>query len=362
MRNIDKNEVTKIMILGSIGIGNLLLFSPALKAVRKEFPDAHITFIVLKESFKQLYEHSPDVDEIMIVDKKRYPGVWGNIKLISELRRKKFDVSIITFPANRFEYNLLSFLSGAKRRIAHKYNRKSLISVSFLQNCRVPVDYTIHDLDQNLNLLKGLDIKFTGERRLHINVTKENHKQAEQFLEKNGLKNKELIIGFHPGSSVERGMIMKRWEKEKYAELAQRIVAKYGASVLIFGGNDEDELKMYIEESTGEGVLNVSGISLISAAALIGKCSLFISTDSGIMHIAAAMDVKTIALFGLSDPLRTAPYGDKHIVIRTGIYCSPCWSIHNLGIGVVRCVHPENMCMKGISVDRVFQEAERALS
>lgn len=362
MRNINKNKIKKIMILGSIGIGNLLLFSPALKALKKEFPNAHITFIVLKKSFEQLYEHSPDVDEIIIVEKKLYPGVWGKIKLISELRKKKFDVSITTFPANRFEYNLLPFLSGAKLRIAHKYNLKVLTSLSFLQNHRVPVDYTIHDLEQNLNLLKGLDMDFNGERRLYINVTEENRKEAEQFLEKNGLKNKKLIIGFHPGSSVERGMIMKRWDKKKYAELAQRIVKKYDASVLIFGGNDEDELKAYIKESAGEGVLNVSGLSLMDTAALIGKCSLFISNDSGLMHVAAAMDVKTIALFGLSDPLRTAPYGDKHTVVRTGIDCSPCWSIHNLGAGVVRCVHSDNICMKGITVDRVLQEVEIAFS
>ena len=362
MRNLNKTEIKKIMILGSIGIGNLLLFSPALKAVRKEFPDAHITFIVLKESFKRLYERSPDIDEIMIVEKKLYPGVRGKIKLIFELRRKKFDLSITTFPANRFEYNLLPFLSGAKRRIAHKYNRKTLTSLSFLQNYRVPVDYTIHDLDQNLNLLKALDIDFTGERRLHIDVTEKNQREAEQFLEKNGLKNKDMIVGFHPGSSIERGMIMKRWQKERYAELAQKIVAKYGSPVLLFGGNDEEELKRFIKESAGEGVLSVSGISLMSTTALIGKCSLFISNDSGLMHIAAAVDVKTIALFGPSDPLRTAPYGDKHTVIRTGIDCCPCWSIHNLGAGVVRCVHSENICMKGITVDRVFQEAERALS
>ncbi|MFC1558575.1 glycosyltransferase family 9 protein [candidate division KSB1 bacterium] len=362
MRNIDKTKIKKIMILGSIGIGNLLLFSQTLKAVKKEFQNAHFTFIVLKESFKQLYEHSPDVDEIMIVEKKLYPGVRGKIKLIFELRKKKFDLSITTFPANRFEYNLLPFLSGAKRRIAHKYNRKTLTSLSFLQNHRVPVDYTIHDLDQNLNLLKELNIDFTGERKLHIDITQENQKEAEQFLEKNGLKNKDIIVGFHPGSSVERGMIMKQWEKEKYAELAHSIVSKYEATVLVFGGNDEEELKTYIEESAGKGVLKVSGISLMDTAALIGNCSLFISNDSGLMHIAVGMDVKTIALFGPSDPLRTAPHGVKHIVIRTGIECSPCWSIHNLGVGVVRCVHSKNLCMKEITVNRVFQDVEKALS
>ena len=98
MKKISNKNIKNIMILGSIGIGNLLLFSPALKLIRREFPDAKITLVVLKEAFKYLYENSDEIDDIMVVEEKKYPYLKDKIKLALELRRKKFNLSITTFP------------------------------------------------------------------------------------------------------------------------------------------------------------------------------------------------------------------------------------------------------------------------
>ena len=354
LKEIDKNKIERIMILGAVGIGNLLLFSPALKAVRREFPNARITLIVLGDSFKYLYEDSDEVDEIMVVEQKKYPQVTDKIRLILQLRKKKFNLSITTFPSNRFEYNLLPFLSGAKYRIAHKYPLKYLRSLSFLQNFKVEVDMNVHDLEQNLNLLKPLDIDSVIEKKIFFKISNDNRKKALEVLHERGLNDNKTILGFHPGSSVERGMYFKRWEAEKFAELGKRLIEKFGLNILIFGGQEENTIKEDIQCLIGDGSFVVSELSLKDTAALIEKCRLFVSNDSGLMHIAVAVDVKTIAIFGPSDPLRTAPYGNEHVIIRKKVECSPCWSIKNLGVGKVKCRYNQNICMEKIEVDEVF--------
>ena len=105
----------------------------------------------------------------------------------------------------------------------------------------------------------------------------------------------------------------------------------------------------------------VHGLDLLSTAALVGRCALFITNDSGLMHVAVAMGVRTIAIFGPTDPGRTAPYGKDDVVIRTGIDCSPCWSIHNLGVGNVNCIHPENRCLTELPVEHVKKAVELQL-
>jgi heptosyltransferase-2 len=354
MKKIDKEKIERIMILGAIGIGNLLLFSPALKIIRREFPNARITLIILKESFKFLYEGDNEIDEIMIVDEREYPTIIDRFKLIFELRRKRFDLSITTFPSNRFEYNLLPFLAGAKYRISHKYPLKYWRSLSFLQNVKIPVKMDIHDLDQNLNLLEPLNINTNIERRIYLNISDDNRNKASGFLKERGINENDVIIGIHPGSSIERGMIFKRWEAEKFVELGKRLIKSFGVNILIFGGEEENQLKSEIQKNIGEKTFTVAGISLKDTAGLIERCKLFITSDSGIMHIAVAMNVKTIALFGPTDSLRTSPYGGNHIVIRKILECSPCWSIRNLGVGNVNCKYFENVCMKKIEVDEVF--------
>ncbi len=354
MKKINKKNIKNIMILGSIGIGNLLLFSPALKLIRREFPDAKLTLIILKKAFKYLYGNSEEIDEIMVVEEKKYPCLKDKIKLILELRRKKFNLSITTFPSNRFEYNLLPFLAGVKYRIANRYPLKYWRSLSFLQNLKVSVDMNIHDLEQNLNLLKPLNINSDIEKKIYLEISNKNSKKAAELLKNMEINEKNILLGFHPGSSLERGMILKRWKDGKFAELGKKLIEKFEVKILIFGGKEEDKLKEDIKKLIGKGSYTVSDISLLDTAALIEKCKIFVSNDSGLMHIAVAMNVKTVALFGPSDPQRTSPYGEKHIVIKKKLDCNPCWSIKNLGVGRIKCEYNYCKPMEQIEVEEVF--------
>ncbi|KPK91077.1 hypothetical protein AMJ80_07695 [bacterium SM23_31] len=358
----DQGRIEKILIIGAIGIGNLLLFSGTLRRIRRHFASAHITIIVLKEGFKALYENDPSVDEVLVLDVDKVKTFRQKIVFIWKMRKSRYQLCITTFPANRIEYNLLAFFSGAKRRVAHKYAAKKLRSLSFLQNVRIPVEPELHDLEQNLNLLKAFGITPDDEdHRLFLNIPEQAHDNARQYMKENDLYDKQLI-GMHPGSSVERGMILKRWPSVYFAELCDWLTETIDACILLFGGKEEERLREEIAVKTRHKSLIVTGLDLLSTASLIGKCALFVSNDSGLMHIAAAMGVQTIAIFGPTDPGRTAPYGQEHRVIRTGTECSPCWSINNLGVGTVRCIHPENICLTELPVEMVKEVISSKLS
>ena len=365
MKQIPENEqsrIEKILIIGAIGIGNLILFSGTLRRIRRHFASAHITIIVLREGFKELYENDPSIDEVLVLDVDKVKSIGQKIAFIRKLRRSRYQLCITTFPANRLEYNLLAFISGARWRVAHKYTTKKLKSLSFLQNVRIPVNAELHDLEQNLNLLKVFGIIPDDEdHRLFLSVPERAHDNVQSYMKENNLTDMPLI-GMHPGSSVERGMILKRWPELYFAELCDWLTETFGAHILLFGGKEEERLREEIAAKSRHNPLIVTGLDLSSTAALIGKCTLFVSNDSGLMHVAAAMGVKTIAVFGPTDPGRTAPYGPDHQVIRTGIECSPCWSINNLGVGMVKCIHPENICLTQLPVEMVKKVISSKLS
>jgi len=346
-------NIKSILIIGSIGIGNLLLFSGTLRRIRSHFSNARISIIVLKSGFRDIYENDPSVDEVIVLDINKIKTIKQKISFILSLRKNKYDMCITTFPANRIEYNILARISGARFRVTHGYELKSFKTLSFLQNIRIPVVKDLHDLEQNLNLLTAFGITPAEEdRTVSLPLAAENTEIAKRYLTDNDLSDK-LLIGMHAGSSSERGMHLKRWQPEKFAELADWIDSEYNAEVILFGGPEELELREKIKEMAQTDLHIVSGVNLLTTAAMIAKCRLFITNDSGLMHVSVAVGVQTAAFFGPSDPGRTAPYGDNHRVIRLGMDCSPCWSIKNLGVGWVNCIHPENYCILNIETDAV---------
>jgi heptosyltransferase-2 len=356
------SHIEKIVIIGAIGIGNLILFSGMLRRIRKIFPQARITILVLKESFKPLYENDSNVDEIIVLDVDKTKSLQDKLRFLFMVRRKRYDVCITTFPSNRIEYNVLAFLIGARYRIAHNYATKQLKTLSFLQNIRILVDTGLHDGEQNCNLLRAFGVEPSEEdKNLYISIGEEAHRIAQDYIKQRNLEEK-MLIGMHPGSSAERGMHLKRWSIQNFALLNDWLFETYNAVILLFGGVEEAPLRQEIISLATHKPIAIEGLDFLSTAAIIGRCTLFISSDSGLMHVSSVMGVPTIALFGPTDPGRTRPYGAKHIVVRTGIDCSPCWSINNLGVGTVRCIHPENYCMTQLSVEIVKTAVSKILA
>ena len=354
-----------IAVFSISGIGNTIFAVPMLRRLRQSYPEAKITLFVRFPAAKNLLSHCPYVDDIIIVDNNTVKGLKSRFRLILDLRRKKFDLNITAFPSEKREKNLFSYLIGAHVRVAHKYINEKITDLGFLQTTRIPVDTTIHDLDQSLSLLEALGIDISrADRRLQVWVPAEDEQFAFEYLKKllgEEKREAKIIIGFHAGSSNEFGMLHKRWGIHNFARLADMIIDKYNAAILLFGGPEEKELKHSIAGLMKHSPVIVEKTSIQKDAALIKNCDLFVSNDSGNMNLALALGVKTIGLFGPVGSVRADLKNNQHKVIESPAPCSPCWSIANISQPLV-CTQPEVICMKQIAVERVFRTVEECLS
>jgi heptosyltransferase-2 len=185
----------------------------------------------------------------------------------------------------------------------------------------------------------------SDEKELLVPIGPEQKDRAEQRLRELGVSRDEPVVGFSPGAV---GSLLKRWYPERFAALALQIRDAYQARVLLFGASDERELGEEIcRMASNPGVVNLAGqTSLDEAIALIGSCGLFVTNDSGLMHVAAALDVPLVGIFGPTDPGRTAPWSKRYVLVRDeGVDCYGC--------KMRRCKH-EHKCMDRITVDRAY--------
>lgn len=286
----------KILIILASGIGNSILFSPTLKELRKNHKNAKIDIFAYKKQFAEPFKDSKLTNKIHI-----YEG----IKTALKLRKEKYDISITAFPSNKWQFNLFAFLIGAKKRLTHSYKVGKIKTLSFLQNLKIPADEKLHDVEQNLNLLKLLSIRIPKNNELFFHISKNNRSFADNFIKKNRLKGRYLI-GIHPGS----GPLSWKKAPDKYFldEIPKINNTKIKNSfILIFGGPEENEIKERFHN-----LIKTSKIieeNLKNTAALIRKCDYFLTNDTGLMHIAVAMKKpKITAFFNGTNPIRTAPY------------------------------------------------------
>ena len=346
-----------ILVIGPSWVGDMVMAQSLFKELVRLYPSANID-VLAPDACRPLLERMPEVR-----DPLKMPLGHGAVelkirwKLGRSLKSRNYDWAILL--PNTLKSALIPFFAGIPRRTGWRGEMRYFL----LDDLRV-LDETRYGLmverfvalahEPNMPLPDVLP----KPRLLYHDGAR------EAVINKLGLDvNDRPVLALCPGAEFGEA---KRWPGDKYAEVAAEKIEE-GWQVWLLGSPKDrkgsDDIYNELNAEQKNSCFNLCGkTNLTEVVDLMSLADAVVSNDSGLMHIAAAVDVKTIALFGLSDPLRTAPYGDKHIVIRTGIDCSPCWSIHNLGIGVVRCVHPENICMKEISVDRVFQEAEGALS
>jgi ADP-heptose:LPS heptosyltransferase len=223
-----------------------------------------------------------------------------------------------------------------------------------------------HAIHRNLNLLKPLHILHEGEGPLETKIwmTSEDIAASQQFLDDHEISVDDILVGIHAGSGDGWGMIHKRWPKEKYVSLGDRILSEVpAAKILLFGGSNEERLKAEIANLMSRRPIVVTNTSLRETAALIARCNVFVSNDSGLMHVASAVKTPTVGVFGPTDPLITAPYGKNHLVVAKDIECSPCWPADKLKRNKFspKCKHdPPYACLTRLSVSEVF-EATRSL-
>jgi len=343
--------VKKILILPLYGIGDVLMTTPALRNLKEQM-DVEITYLHMFKTTRDIMLHNPNILENIhfpFLEKSRLAG----LRFLMQFR-KKFDCSINFYPSNRKDYNAAAFFIGSPLRIGHRYVRRDFWEINFLKNRTVKEDDALHCVEENLRLLRFLGIKDTKAYSTEIFLTEEERSFGRQWLEDRSI-DKKILIGVHAGASVFKNHARKKWSEASFAELINRLVPELQDSVfLLFGGPEELPLRNVLLSLVHrpERVLSVDSVSVRQAAALLRNCRLFISNDSGPMHMAAASGVPTVAIFGPTNPAWVRPWGVQHRVVRTGISCSPCFRYSPKPL---RCVaNRDYACLKDITVDDVL--------
>ncbi|MBI1806541.1 MAG: glycosyltransferase family 9 protein [Ignavibacteria bacterium] len=350
----------KILLIALSGVGDALMFSPALTLLRKKYPHAQIDLLAMFRGVEELYARNDDVDKVIFYDflnLNPLSALW----LVLKLRRPHYDISINVYPANRWHYNVISFLIGAKKRLGHTYNHVNGRSLNFLNNIRIHEDDRKHNVEENVCLVELLGVPPT-EVLPSLKVVLNDHDKgmAEQWIATNGLMGGEFFVGFHAGSSALKNHAKRRWSPDKFAQLGKLLGNDHHATVLLFGGPEEYELNLSINRMMGGTAIIVKVPTLMTSVALMKKCSVFVVNDSALMHIAAGLQLPVVTVFAYTNPTYVHPWNTNYILVRRDLECSPCFYYSPRP---ARCIWKEDQfrCITQIEVNEVASAVKKII-
>jgi heptosyltransferase-2 len=312
-----RKAIKRLLIRSTNWIGDAIMTTPAVRAIRHNFPDAHIGMLA-KPWVAPVFAHSPHVDEIVVFEAGgRHAGVGGTLRLAKDLRAQRYDAAILL--QNAIEAAIITFLAGIPRRIGFDTDGRRLLLTQPVRRTRAIK--SIHQTGYYLKILEGAGL-LTGPPTLELHLNPTDTRRAAQMLAEFGIAPDRPLIGLNPSATFGPA---KQWFPERYAALGDRLNQELGALILIFGGPSDRELGQTICRRMAAPAFDLSGrTSLGEAMALIDCCTAFVTNDSGLMHVAAALNTPLVAVFGSTNSTTTSPFSDTSRIVRAPIPCSPC--------------------------------------
>jgi len=338
----------KILIVHTAFIGDIILTTPLIEAVKDRHPDAQIDFLAIPAT-ANLLATNPHVREVIIYDKKkRDKGLRRAVHLVRRLRRANYDLAIV--PHRSLRSALIVFSAGIRQRIG--FDRSA---GAFFFTDRVRYNRDAHEVVRNLSLL-GLSDSEIKNYSPRIYPDASDKASVDLFLEKIALSGKSTLVAIAPGSVWPT----KRWTEDGFTDVIHKLTATDSLSrVVLIGGKEDSDVCQHLADKFPDRVINTAGqFTLRQSADLISRCRALLCNDSGPMHLGVAVGVPVIAIFGPTVPsFGFAPYGDGHVVVEhKGLYCRPC-HIH----GPKKCPEKHFRCMKEISGEDVFRALRAAI-
>ena len=334
----------RILIVRTDRIGDVLLSTPVIKAMREAYPQAYIAMMVSPYT-KEIVEGNPYLDEVIIYDKDGKHKRWGRcVKFARNLKKKKFDLSLILHPTNRA--HLITYFAGIPRRIG--YDRK----FAFFLTDRIKHTKQLgekHESEYSLDLVKYLGIE-PQDTSIFLPLKPESEGWIGELFAQGKIMAGDKLLAIHPGASCPS----KIWPNERFAQVADSLIEKYDFKVLVIAGPKDMTLAQNVIKNMRHPALNLAGkTSLSQLASILKRCRLFISNDSGPVHVACAVGTPVISIFGRSqkglNPKRWGPVGDGNKIIIREAGCIECLA-HN-------CLK-EFACLKAITADDVMRAVE----
>jgi heptosyltransferase-2 len=338
-------KADNILIRGTNWIGDAVMTLPAIAAVRNTLPGARITILV-KPWVADVFRLCPDVDEIMVYERPgAHNGPAGLFRLAGELRKRHFDAAILL--QNAIEAAIIALLAGIPIRAGYNSDGRGFLLTHAVR--RTKAIRRIHQTDYYLEMVKALGCRPAGRDAL-LTLRKDDERLADALLAEHDLQDAPLLVGMAPGASYGPA---KKWFPERFAHVADRLIEDFGAQVLLFGSADDAPSIAGVQQGAKNSLESFAGTTaLCEAMALIARCRLFISNDSGLMHAAAALGVPTIAIFGSTNPTTTSPPGKNHAILYKDVACSPCLKTN---------CPTDFKCMDLVGVEDVYEAAVEML-
>ena len=317
MTPIDPATIRRVLIRANNWIGDVVMISPAVRALRTHFAGARVAMLA-KSWVLETLRGDPSFDDLIEYDSAgAHRGLRGRLRLAAILGRERFDLAVLFQKA--FDAAALAFLAGVRHRVGYAADRRSLLLTHALEP---PPDDT-HHVETFLGIARALGCRIDDPFPT-FHLAQEDRLRAQALLAEAGLLGHAPLLAVHAGASKEP----RAWHAERFAELGRRLARRYGARVILLGSAGERDQLQRIAAALPPGAAFVPGPALPMkvTGAVLETCHLFVGNDSGPMHVAAALGVPTIGIFGPGSPRRTAPLASRGRVIVVGMDypCSPC--------------------------------------
>ncbi len=330
-------NIHRILLRGTNWIGDAVMTLPSVASVRAAYPKARLT-ILAKPAVADIYRLFSPADDILLYEKS-YDNAWGVFRLAWRLRGMKFDAAILL--QNAIEAAILARVAGIRLRAGYDSDgRRWLLSHPVHRTREI---LSVHQIDYYLEMVRALGCP-PASRELHLET--QVPRTAALDAVKRYLGDERPLIGIAPGATYGPA---KCWLPERFAGVAKRLSDRLQGRVVLFGGPGDADTAETVRRRLGGDCLNLAGKTpLRDAVLLISRSAVFISNDSGLMHVAGALNVPTVAVFGSTNPATTSPAGERTRIVRKPVNCSPC----------LKKVCPTDFrCMMDITEEDVFAAA-----
>lgn len=330
----------KIAIKGCNWLGDAVMSIPSVKALKAAIPDTRIA-VVTRPFLATLYEMVPEVDEVIVEER----GISGWRRTVGAVRSGGHDVAVIL--PRSFASAFLLYCAGVGRRIGYGGELRNFLLTDVLE--RSSEILAVHRVHYYHRLLRPLGVNGTASAPT-LAVDRASDDWADRALNDAGVRKGDRVIGMNPGAAYGTA---KQWGVEKFADVARHCAESRDAYVVVVGSASDSGNARPVAAAAGRRGIDVSGGTTIpQLAALIRRCALFVTNDTGPMHVAAAVGTPIVALFGPTDVVTTPPYADNGTIVRKATACAPC---------LLRRCPIDHRCMERIGVDEVCETVDLML-
>ena len=341
-----------ILVRGTNWVGDAVMSVPALRELRRLFPDARIA-LHTRSWAEGIFRDVPFIDEIVAFDKtdSKFADAFSQAR---ELKARDFELAVL-FP-NSFESALVAKLAKIPRRFGYAKEARSFLLTDAVSI--PPWKSERHEVFYYLNLIGEIEKAYFGTRTVEqtapepaLRVSDERRAEARRFLTSAGFDLAGRIVALGVGSTNSRA---KRWPAARYALLNDRLQRELGAQVALVGARDEREVAEEVfEKSAIKPIILTGKTNLAEAVAVLSEIDLLVSNDMGLAHVAPALGTKTLVIFGPTNELTTRPFSENAEIVRRPVECAPC---------MLRDCPIDHRCMNGISPAEVFEKAATLLN